>query len=78
MSHNKQIHKVYKILFESQIKLDDCKLRKDDSLHRIMDYDRFNLEIVIDLTLLYDLAKVHILGKQCRLFVLANVFEDLL
>ena len=41
MSHNKQIYKVYKILFESQIKLDDCKLRKDDILRRIMDYDRF-------------------------------------
>ena len=78
MSHNKQIHKVYKSLFESQMKLDDCKLRKDDILHRIMGYDRFNLEIVIDLTLLYDLAKVHILGKWCRHFVLANVFEDLL
>ena len=63
MSHDKQIHKVYIILLESQMRLDDCKLRKDDILHRIMNYDRFNLEIVIDLTLLYDLAKVHILGK---------------
>ena len=43
MSH-KQIHKVYKILFESQKKKNDGKLRKDDILHRIMDYDQVNPE----------------------------------